>query len=84
MSRIQLPLFSLHAGVHAFLQLIRQIRENVLFQPPQNKGANHFPKLLHGLFILTLNHRYLNIRPKVLISVQKSGHQIIEYAPKLA
>ena len=79
---IELLLFPFHIGIHAFFQFVRQIGEDVFFQPPQDKRSDHFMKSVHGSFILILHSGYFDFRPEALVSVQKPWHEIVKNTPK--
>ena len=83
MGRVQLSLFALHIGIHAFFQLIRQVGKNVFFQSPQDKRSDHLLQSVHGSFILILNDRYFDFCTETLVAVQESGHEVVENTPEL-
>ena len=84
MGAVKLPLLPFHMDIHAFLQLVRQIRKHILFQPPQDKGAHHFLQLAHSVFILALHCRGFDLRPEALIAIEESRHQVVKNTPQLA
>ena len=81
---IQLLLPALEAHISGLFQFFRKVFEHVFLDSSQDERRDHFFQPFHCLFVLMLYDRALDLTPEYIISVQESGHQIIENAPQLA
>ena len=84
MSVVQLFLLRIHFGDNDIIQLFGQLVQNVRFQTAQYKRRNHAAQPRKRGFVPVAYNRYLKFVAEPLIIVQKTGHKIVEYAPKLA
>ena len=71
---IQLPLLLLHSGINRDLILIRQLFENVILKPTQNKGTDHTAKPLRNPIIRILDDRPFKLLLELRITIEHSRH----------
>ena len=83
MGLIQLLLLTFQRGKHIFFQLIWQIFQNIFFQSPEHKRADHLLQPLHSFRITILHSRKLDLLAELLIRIKKTGHQKVKNTPQL-
>ena len=83
-SVIQLLLLFSKTRVTDFLDLIREVLQDIALLSPQDKRRDHPAQLCLRLFILVFHDRRLKRAAERIVAVQKPRHQKIEDAPQLA
>ena len=80
---IELLLLLVELYYPVLLKLLRKILKNILFKAAQYERPDHLLKSGHSLLILIFYNRCLKFVLKYIITIQKSRHKVIKYAPQL-